>query len=213
MALIFRKEAVTRLPCFATPPQFRSIHARKVWQIYVRRFDARITISTRPRAVPKTGPNIQIFVKRRGNWPKSVAHATRLPDFVLVQGISIANEITGTYRSGIRPDGLLGFGLVTSRPRSLCSLDDDQTRKRVLRANVFAAALFRPRNFDRLPDRRRATRSFSSFSFQFRKISFQYRVISFLLYTQYSHSLFLLCFIQGKFEFSRRGYVNLNTRA
>lgn len=120
----------------------------------------------------------------------------RLPDFVLVQGISIANEITGTYRSGIRPDGLLGFGLVTSRPRSLCSLDDDQTRKRVLRANVFAAALFRPRNFDRLPDRRRATRSFPSFSFQFRKISFEYRVISFLLYTQYSLSLFLLCFIQ-----------------
>lgn len=135
-------------------------------------------------------------MKRRGNWPKSVAHATRLPDFVLVQGISIANEITGTYRSGIRPDGLLGFGLVTSRPRSLCSLDDDQTRKRVLRANVFAAALFRPRNFDRLPDRRRTTRSFPSFSFQFRKISFQYRVISFLLYTQYSLSLFLLCFIQ-----------------
>lgn len=80
-----------------------------------------ITILTRPRIWRKPG---QIFKcsqsvgKLAAGRRNRVAHATRLPGFVLAQGISIANEITGTYRSGIRPDGLLGFDLVTSRPRS-----------------------------------------------------------------------------------------------
>lgn len=80
-----------------------------------------ITILTRPRIWRKPG---QIFKysqsvgKLAAGRRNRVAHATRLPGFVLAQGISIANEITGTYRSGIRPDGLLGFDLVTSRPCS-----------------------------------------------------------------------------------------------
>lgn len=193
MALIFRKEAVTRLPCFATPPQFRSIHARKVWQIYVRRFDARITISTRPRAVPKTGPNIQIFVKRRGNWPKSVAHATRLPDFVLVQGISIANEITGTYRSGIRPD--VGFRprdiasplplLIGRRPNTKTRIARQRVCGRIVSPPKFRSASG-PKTSDPL-----VPILFFSISKNILPIS---RHLFFTLYTIFP--LFLLCFIQ-----------------
>lgn len=68
VALIFRKEAVTGLPCFASPPSpsriFRSIHApRKVWQIYVRRFSMYYHLN-KASYLAKTGPNIQIFAKR-----------------------------------------------------------------------------------------------------------------------------------------------------
>lgn len=100
------------------PPQFLST-LEKYGKFM---FDARITILTRPRTSSrKTGPNIQIFGKQRGGETGRRVEIGRArnsspPCSVLAQGISIANEITGTYRSGIRPDGLLGFGLVTSRP-------------------------------------------------------------------------------------------------
>lgn len=107
----------------------------------MRQFDARITILTRSGIVP----NVEIFKYKMASDQrrKSFAHATPARE-----GISIANEITGTYRSGIYPDGPR-FGLVTSRPRSL---DNHATRKCVLPAYVFAAALFcgRPSEFDRL---------------------------------------------------------------
>lgn len=102
------------------PPQFRSIHVGKVWQIYVRR--SYYHLNKARTSSRKTGPNIQIFGKQRGGGGTGRrveigrARNSSPPCSVLAQGISIANEITGTYRSGIRPDGLLGFGLVTSRP-------------------------------------------------------------------------------------------------
>lgn len=101
------------------PPQFRSIHVGKVWQIYVRRSYYHLNKASHKFAENRakysnirkakggeTGRRVEIGRARNSSPPCSV----------LAQGISIANEITGTYRSGIRPDGLLGFGLVTSRP-------------------------------------------------------------------------------------------------
>lgn len=122
------------------------------------------------KIVPKTGPNIQIFVKRGEtgrNRPRTQ---------LVAQGISIANEITGTYRSGIRPDGLpLGFGLVTSRPSLIGRRPNTETR--IARQRVCGRIVSPPeisiafRTEDAV---KRGNHSFStpSFSFSIRTVLF-----------------------------------------
>ena len=115
-------------PPFPNPPPYPSLSlppsssisfqpGRKVRRIYVRRFDACITILTRPGNLGLR--NIQIFVKR---WDPR-AQIARARNSCSPRGISIANEITGTYRSGIRPirSGRV-FVPVTSRACSPASL-------------------------------------------------------------------------------------------
>lgn len=174
MALIFRKEAVTRLPCFATPsPSSISFYPRCSKSMEnlcapVRR--PYYHLNKASKTVAKTGPNIQIFVKRGEtgrNRPRTQ---------LVAQGISIANEITGTYRSGIRPDGLpLGFGLVTSRPSLIGRRPNTETR--IARQRVCGRIVSPPkfRSLFRAEDAvKRANRSFSAppFSFSIRRVLF-----------------------------------------
>lgn len=144
---------------------------------------------------------------------------------MLVQGISIANEITGTYRSGIRPDGLLGFGLVTSRPSpppspfpspsahwTTTKHGNAYCAPTCLRPHCFAPEIsidFRPEDAVK-----RATHSFPISPSQFRKILFQYRVWK-LAFSRNSKLVFHHTFEQLETElkifFVALNYVDLNS--